>query len=243
MNTWTIFKRELSSYFSQPTAYAIIVVFLLLSLGFTFTFGSFMRVGDASLEYSFFFWHPWIFMVLVPAVGMKLWSDEQRTGTIELLGTFPISVWSAIFGKYLAACVVWLVALLLTFPIVITVNWLGKPDNGVIFAGYLGSFFVCCTFLAVTMLISACTRDQVVCLIVAVVLCGLMVFCGYDDVVREVGKATSESIGSALSSIGVWDHFRSLSRGSFRLQDAVWFGSITITALLGTSAILSAKRA
>ena len=93
------------------------------------------------------------------------------------------------------------------------------------------------------MLISACTRDQVVCLIVAVVLCGLMVFCGYDDVVREVGKATSENIGSALSSIGVWDHFRSLSRGSFRLQDAVWFGSITITALLGTSAILSAKRA
>ncbi|MCW1884493.1 ABC transporter permease [Luteolibacter flavescens] len=243
MNTWTIFKRELSSYFSQPTAYAIIVVFLLLSLGFAFTFGNFMRVGDASLEYSFFFWHPWIFMVLVPAVGMKLWSDEQRTGTIELLGTFPISVWSAIFGKYLAACLVWLVALLLTFPIVITVNWLGDPDNGVILAGYLGSFLVCCTFLAVTMLASACTRDQVVCLIIAVVLCVGMVLFGYDDFVREAGKATSENVGNALSSLGVWDHFRSLSRGSLRLQDAVWFGSIIITSLLGTSAILSAKRA
>ena len=243
MNTWTIFKRELSSYFSQPTAYAIIVVFLLLSLGFTFTFGNFMRVGDASLEYSFFFWHPWIFMVLVPAVGMKLWSDEQRTGTIELLGTFPISVWSAIFGKYLAACVVWLVALLLTLTIVFTVNDLGDPDNGVIFAGYLGSFLVCCTFLAVTMLASACTRDQVVCLIIAVVFCVLMTLCGDDDVVREVGKATTESVGRALSSLGVWDHFRSLTRGSFRLQDAVWFGSIIVTSLLGTSAILSAKRA
>jgi ABC-2 type transport system permease protein len=243
MNTWTIFKRELSSYFSQPTAYAIIVVFLLLSLGFAFTFGNFMRVGDASLEYSFFFWHPWIFMVLVPAVGMKLWSDEQRTGTIELLGTFPISVWSAIFGKYLASCLVWLVALLLTFPIVITVNDLGDPDNGVIFAGYIGSFLVCCTFLAVTMLASACTRDQVVCLIIAVVICVAMVLCGYDDFVREAGKATTESVGSALSSLGVWDHFRSLTRGSFRLQDAVWFGSIIVTSLLGSSAILSAKRA
>ena len=243
MNTWTIFKREITSYFTQPTAYAIIVVFLLLSLGFAFTFGNFMRVGDASLEYSFFFWHPWIFMVLVPAVGMKLWSDEQRTGTIELLGTFPISVWSAIFGKYLASCLVWLVALLLTFPIVITVNDLGDPDNGVIFAGYIGSFLVCCTFLAVTMLASACTRDQVVCLIIAVVICVAMVLCGYDDFVREAGKATTESVGSALSSLGVWDHFRSLTRGSFRLQDAVWFGSIIVTSLLGTSAILSAKRA
>jgi ABC-2 type transport system permease protein len=243
MNTWTIFKRELSSYFSQPTAYAIIVVFLILSLGFTFTFGNFMRVGDASLEYSFFFWHPWIFMVLVPAVGMKLWSDEQRTGTIELLGTFPISVWSAILGKYLASCLVWLVALLLTLTIVYTVNDLGDPDNGVIFSGYIGSFLVCCTFLAVTMLASACTRDQVVCLIIAVVVCVAMVLCGYDDFVREAGKATTESVGSALSSLGVWDHFRSLTRGSFRLQDAVWFGSIIITSLLGTSAILSAKRA
>jgi ABC-2 type transport system permease protein len=242
MNTWTIFKRELSSYFSQPTAYAIIVVFLLLSLGFTFTFGNFMRVGDASLEYSFFFWHPWIFMALVPAVGMKLWADEQRTGTIELLGTFPISVWSAIFGKYLAACLVWFVALLLTFPIVITVNWLGEPDNGVILSGYLGSFLTCCTFLAVTMLVSACTRDQVVCLIVSVILCVTMVLSGYDDFVREFGKATSEEVASAVNSLSVLDHFRSLSRGSFRLQDAVWFGSIIFASLLGTSAILSAKR-
>jgi ABC-2 type transport system permease protein len=242
-NVVTIFKRELTSYFSQPTAYAIIVVFLILSLGFTFTFGNFIQAGDASLEWSFFFWHPWIFMLLAPAVGMRLWSDEQRTGTIELLGTFPISPWSAIFGKYLAACVVWLAALVLTFPIVITVNWLGNPDNGTILSGYAGSFLVTCTFLAITMLVSACTRDQVVCLIVSVVVCVVMVLCGYDDFTRELAKATNRSVVDAVTSAGVWDHFRSLIRGAFRLQDAIWFGSIILSSLLGTSAILSAKRA
>lgn len=243
MSSLTIYKRELSSYFAQPTAYAIIVIFLALSMGLTFSFGNFMRVGDASLEWTFFFWHPWIFMLLAPAVGMKLWSDEQRTGTIELLGTFPVSTWSAIVGKFLAAATVWLVALVLTFPIVLTVNYLGDPDNGAIFAGYIGSFLVCCTFLAITMLVSACTRDQVVCLIVSVAICVTMVLCGYDDFTRELAKATSPTAVEAIVSFGVWDHFRSLNRGLFRLQDFVWFGSFIFVCLLGTSAILSAKRA
>ena len=243
MSSPTIYKRELTSYFAQPTAYAIIVIFLALSMGLTFSFGSFMRVGDASLEWTFFFWHPWIFMLLAPAVGMKLWADEQRTGTIELLGTFPVSTWSAIVGKFLAAATVWLVALLLTFPIVITVNYLGDPDNGAILAGYLGSFLVCCTFLAITMLVSACTRDQVVCLIVSVAICVTMVLCGYDDFTRELAKATSPTAVEAIISFGVWDHFRSLNRGLFRMQDLVWFGSFIFVCLLGTSAILSAKRA
>ncbi len=243
MSSLTIYKRELTSYFAQPTAYAIIVIFLALSMGLTFSFGNFMRVGDASLEWTFFFWHPWIFMLLAPAVGMKLWADEQRTGTIELLGTFPVSTWSAIIGKFLAAATVWLVALALTFPIVITVNYLGSPDNGAIFAGYIGSFLVCCTFLAITMLVSACTRDQVVCLIVSVAVCVTMVLCGYDDFTRELAKATSPTAVEAFVSFGVWDHFRSLNRGLFRLQDLVWFGSFIFVCLLGTSAILSAKRA
>ena len=243
MTSLTIYKRELTSYFAQPTAYAIIVIFLALSMGLTFSFGNFMRVGDASLEWTFFFWHPWIFMLLAPAVGMKLWADEQRTGTIELLGTFPLSTWSAIIGKFFAAATVWLVALLLTFPIVATVNYLGDPDNGAIFSGYIGSFLVCCTFLAITMLVSACTRDQVVCLIVSVAVCVTMVLCGYDDFTRELGKAASPAIVEAVVSFGVWDHFRSLNRGLLRLQDLVWFGSFIFVCLLGTSAILSAKRA
>lgn len=243
MTSATIYKRELSSYFAQPTAYAIIVIFLALSMGLTFSFGNFMRVGDASLEWTFFFWHPWIFMLLAPAVGMKLWADEHRTGTIELLGTLPVSIWSAIIGKFLAAATVWLAALLLTFPIVITVNYLGDPDNGAIFSGYIGSFLVCCTFLAITMLVSACTRDQVVCLIVSVAICVTMVLCGYDDFTRELGKAASPAVVEAVTALGVWEHFRSLIRGMFRLQDFVWFASFIVVCLLGTSAILSAKRA
>ena len=243
MTSLTFYNPELTSYFAQPTAYAIIVLFLALSMGLTFSFGNFMRVGDASLEWTFFFWHPWIYMLLAPAVGMKLWPDEQRTGTIELLGTFPLSTWSAIIGKFLAGATVWFVALLLTFPIVCTVNYLGDPDNGAIFSGYIGSFLVCSTFLAITMLVSACTRDQVVCLIVSVAICVIMVMCGYDDFTRELGKAASPSIVEAVTSIGVWEHFRSLNRGLFRLQDLVWFGSFIMVCLLGTSAILSAKRA
>lgn len=242
MSSLTIYKRELGSYFSQPTAYAIIVIFLLLSMLFTFTFGNFMRVGDASLEWAFFFWHPWIYMFLAPAVGMKLWADEQRTGTIELLGTFPLSIWSAITGKFLAAATVWLIALVLTFPIVITVNYLGDPDNGAIFSAYLGSFLVCCTFLAITMLVSACTRDQVVCLIVSVALSVLMVLCAYDDFTRVIQSMTNKSVVEVLTSFGAWEHFRSLNRGMFRLQDLVWFASFIMVSLLGTSAILSAKR-
>jgi ABC-2 type transport system permease protein len=243
MSSCTIYKRELASYFSQPTAYAIIVIFLLFSLGLTFTFGEFMAVGDSSLEWTFIFWHPWVYMLLAPAVGMKLWADEQRTGTIELLGTFPVSTWSAIVGKFLAAATVWLIALLLTFPIVITVNYLGNPDNGAILSGYLGSFFVCCTFLAITMLVSACTRDQVVCLIVSVSICVLLLLAGYDPVTRELAKIVSPTVLQGIISFGVWDHFQSASSGLFRLKDLIWFSSIIFVCLLGTSAILSSKRA
>jgi len=243
MTSLTIYNRELKSYFAQPTAYAIIVIFLLLSLGLTFSFGEFMLTGDASLQYSFFFWHPWLYMLLAPAIAMKLWADEQRNGTIELLGTFPTSTWSAILGKFMAAATVSLVALLLTFPIIITVNYLGSPDNGAIAAGYISSFLVCCTFIAITMLVSACTRDQVVCLIVSVFLCTVMVLGGYDPVTRAVAKATSESTVEAIVAFGVWDHFSSLNRGLFRLQDLVWFASFIGLCLLGTSTILGAKRA
>jgi ABC-2 type transport system permease protein len=243
MSIFTIYRRELKSYFSQPTAYAIIVIFLLLSLGFTFTFGEFMRIGDATLQFSFFFWHPWLYMLLAPAIAMKLWADEQRNGTIELLGTFPVSTWAAIAGKFLAAATVSLAALALTFPIIITVNYLGEPDNGAIIAGYIGSFLVCCTFIAITMLVSAFTRDQVVCLIVSVAICTLMVLCGYDPVTRELAKVFSPGAVEAIVALSVWDHFSSLNRGLLRLQDAVWFAAFIGLSLVGTSTILSAKRA
>lgn len=242
MSALTIYKREVSSYFAQPTAYAIIVIFLLIVMSLTFTFGGFIPAGDASLASQFFAWHPWVFMFLAPAVGMKLWTDEQRNGTIELLGTFPLSIRSAIIGKFFAAATVWFAALLLTFPIVITVNYLGDPDNGMIISGYLGSFLVCCTFLAITMLVSACTRDQVVCLIVSVAVCFVMVVGGFDPVTTVLSRSVSEGLAEAATAAFVWDHFSTLTRGLFRLQDLIWFGSIIVVCLLGTSAILSAKR-
>lgn len=241
-NAIAIFKRELGSYFTQPIAYTVLFLFLIKSMALNFSFGRFIRIGDASLEWSFFFWHPWVFMFLVPAVGMRLWSEEQRFGTIELLGTLPISPWSAIIGKYFAAALVWLIALILTFPLIITVNYLGEPDNGRIIASYLGSFMVACTFLAITLLVSACTRDQVVCLIISVAICVFMVLCGYDDIARELGRSLPSTLVDGVVSIGIWDHFRSLTRGLFRVQDLIWFISVITVCLLGTNFILKAKR-
>jgi ABC-2 type transport system permease protein len=241
-NVWTIFKREIGSYFSHPIAYAVVVVFLILSSVLAFTLGGFFDVQDASLTYSFFAYLPFVLMVLAPAVGMRLLSEEQRSGTIELLGTMPIPMWSVIFGKFLAAAVVWLVALLLTFPMWLTVNWFGEPDNLTILSGYIGGFLVACCFVAITLLVSAFTRDQVICLIISAAICILMVLATFDPFVRFYSKAFP-GFSDAITSLGVWDHYMSLARGSFRLQDAVWFGSIILACLLGTSAILSAKRA
>ncbi len=240
---FTIFKRELYAYFTQPTAYAIIFIFLILSMFFCFTFAQFFLAGDANLEWPFLIAHPILYAILAPATAMRLWADESRNGTIELLGTFPISAWSTILGKYLASITVWLAALLLTFPIIITVNYLGDPDNGRILSGYIGSYLSCCVFLAITMLVSACTRDQVVCLIFSVAICVIMLVCGHDTVVRELSKFRFDRLVEALTNLGLWDHFRSLTRGMFRYQDMVWFASVIGTCLIGTSAMLSAKRA
>lgn len=242
-DVWTIYKRELSSFFSQPIAYTIIVIFLLLSMVFTFTLGNFIEAGDASLTYSFFLYQPFVLMVLVPAVGMRLWSEELRSGTIELIGTYPVSLWAVILGKFKAAATVWFLAIALTFPIWMTVNWLGEPDNLAIFSGYLGTLLLACTFLAITLLVSAFTRDQVVCLIVASAICIALVFATFEPFVRQYSKTFPEGVREGITALGVWDHFMSLARGAFRLQDFVWFVSIILASLFGTSAILAAKRA
>src|SRR4051812_16395769 len=164
---WTITKRELYAYFTSPVAYVFLVIFLLLTGFFTFTAGNFFERGEASLA-AFFGWHPWLYLVLVPAVGMRVWAEERRSGTIELLLTLPVAPWQAIVAKFLASWIFLAVALVLTFPAVITVNVLGEPDNGIIFAGYLGSFFLAGAYLAITCMTSAMTRNQVVAFIVSV---------------------------------------------------------------------------
>src|SRR3954454_23256752 len=186
MNSWanirTIAKRELGAYFSSPLAYVFIVIFLLLCGFFTFMVGGFFERGEASLVRPFFDWHPWLYLVLVPAVGMRLWAEERRVGTLELLLTMPITAWQAIVGKFLASWLFLAIVLLLTFPIVITVNWLGSPDNGVIMAAYVGSFLMAGAYLAISCLTSAITRNQVISFIIAVVVCLLLVLCGFPPV-------------------------------------------------------------
>ena len=239
---FTIYKRELKSYFTQPTAYAVICIFTFLALFFSVYFGQFFDRGDASLAWSFFFWHPWILMLLAPALGMRVWSEEQRTGTIELLGTFPTTMWSAIVGKFAAAATVWLIALAMTFPMIIAVNTLGEPDNLTIFSGYIGSFLICCTFLAITCLVSAFTRDQVSCLIVSCTICMILVVIGYPQVAMKLRQSFSVPVSDAIISITSFEHFKPAIQGVIRVENLVYFFSIIIACLLCTSAILNSKR-
>src|SRR5207247_9654405 len=175
---WTIAKRELVAYFTSPVAYVFLVIFLLLTGFFTFTAGSFFERGEASLA-SFFGWHPWLYLVLVPAVGMRVWAEERRSGTLELLLTMPITPWQAIVAKFLASWAFLAVALALTFPAAITANILGDPDNGQIVAGYLGSLLLAGAYLAIACMTSAMTRNQVVAFILSVFLCLFLILAGF----------------------------------------------------------------
>ena len=190
---WTIMKRELGSYFSSPVAYVFLVIFLLLTGFFTFTAGNFFERGEASLA-AFFGWHPWVYLVLVPAVGMRLWAEERRSGTLELLLTMPVAPWQAIVAKFLASWAFLAVALALTFPAVITVNVLGDPDNGMIVAGYLGSFFLAGAYLAISCMTSAMTRNQVVAFILSVVLCLFLILAGFNPVTDLLVRWASPAV-------------------------------------------------
>src|SRR6266568_8852979 len=188
MNSWanikTIAKRELGAYFSSPLAYVFIVIFLLLCGFFTFMIGGFFELGQASLVVPFFRWHPWFYLFLVPAVGMRLWAEERRVGTIELLLTMPITAWQAIVGKFLASWLFLALALALTFPVVMTVNYLGHPDNAVIFTAYVGSWLMAGAYLAISCATSAMTRTQVVSFIISVVVCLFLILAGFPPVIN-----------------------------------------------------------
>jgi len=243
MNTFTIFKRELTSYFTQPTAYAIIVIFVLLSTFVTFTSGGFWEYSQASLSAPLFHLLPLLLMVLVPAVSMRAWSDEHYTGTIELLGTYPVSLRSAIVGKFAAAALVWLLALALTFPLIIAINSLGDPDNWEIFSGYLGSFLLCCTFLSISTLVSAFTRDQVVSLIVSVLLCCLLTLCGFDSTINLLRQSDLHKAVEICTTVGIFSHFREAAQGLIRLPSLFYFLGLIIIPLIGTNLVLKSQRA
>ena len=246
MSAWSnikaIVKRELGGYFTSPIAYVFLVIYLLLTGFFTFTVGSFFERGEASLV-SFFTWHPWLYLFLVPAVGMRLWSEERRLGTIELLLTMPITTWEAIIGKFLASWLFLALALVLTFPVVITVNYLGQPDNGIVFAGYVGSLLLAGSYLAVTSMTSAMTRNQVISFIVAVLICLFLILAGYEPVTGLLSRFASARVVDIVAAFSVMTHFNGFQRGVIDLRDVLFFASVMGFALFTTGVIIRSHRA
>jgi len=246
MNAWTnikaMVKRELGGYFTSPIAYVFLVIFLLLTGFFTFTVGNFFERGEASLV-SFFTWHPWLYLFLVPAVGMRLWSEERRLGTMELLLTMPITTWQAIVGKFLASWLFLALALALTFPVIVTVNWLGDPDNGVIFAGYMGSLFLAGSYLAVSCMTSALTRNQVISFILSVMICLFLILAGYAPVTDLLARVASPRVVEVIAAFSVMTHFEGFQRGVLDLRDLAFFLSVMGFTLFATGVIIRNHRA
>lgn len=242
-NIVAITKRELTGYFASPVAYVFLVIYLLLAGFFTFSVGlGFFDLGQASLV-TFFRWQPWLFLFLVPAVGMRLWSEERRLGTIELLMTMPITAWQAIVGKFVASWLFLGLALVLTFPLLITVNYLGDPDNGVILASYLGCLLLAGSYLALSCMTSALTRNQVVSFILAVVLCLFLILAGFPPVTNLIAQWSSPAVVQLVASFSVITHFDNFQKGLVDSRDLIFFLSVIGFALFTTGVILRGHRA
>ena len=238
----TITRRELAAYFESPVAYVFLVIFLLLAGFFTFGFGGFFERGEASLG-AFFGWMPWLFLFLVPAVGMRLWSDERRLGTIELLLTLPVTSWQAILGKFFASWLFLAIALALTFPVVVTVNVLGDPDNGVIACGYVGSLLLAGAYLALSCMTSALARSQVISFILAVMLCLILILVGFNPVTDLLARWATPSVVESIAGFSVLTHFDGLQKGVIDTRDVLYFLSVMAFALFTTDVIIRSHRA
>jgi ABC-2 type transport system permease protein len=241
---WTIAKRELTGYFASPVAYVFIVIFLLLNGFFTFMLGGFFERGEATLI-SFFIWHPWLYLFLVPAAGMRLWAEERRQGTLELLLTMPVTAWQAIVGKFLASWLFLLLALAFTFPVLLTVIYLGSPDLGAIFTGYLGSLLLAGAYLAITSMTSAMTRNQVIAFILSVVICFFLILCGWEPVTRPLASLEwmPDWLVRTIASFSVMTHYTSMQRGVIDTRDLIYFLSAIGFPLFCTGVILRGLRA
>ena len=233
---WGVFARELRGYVVTPVAWLFSVIFLLAAGALTFYLGAFFERGQADLE-PFFRFHPWLYLVLVPALAMRLWAEERRSGTLELLLTLPIRPWQAVLAKFCAAWLYIGCALVLTFPIWLTVDYLGHPDNGVILAGYLGSFLLAGAFLAISECLSALTRSQVIAFILAVAVCFLFLMAGDPLVQQPLLALGSQRLADALADLSLLEHFRAISRGVLDLGDIAYF-VLTIAFALTTNALV-----
>jgi ABC-2 type transport system permease protein len=240
--TATVFARELASYFTTPVAYVLIIIFLAATSAFTFYVGGFFERGQADLS-SFFLFHPWLYLFLVPAVAMRLWSEERRSGTIELLSTLPVGSFPLVLGKFLAAWVFCGIALLLTFPIWITVNWLGDPDNGVIVMGYLGSWLVAGCFLSLGSCMSAVSKNQVVAFVLGAALCFLFLMSGVEMVLAAFRAWAPDFLVDLVASFSLITHFMALSKGALPLTSAVFLLTLMGTALFVNKLLVDLKKA
>lgn len=234
-------KRELMSYFYSPVAYVFIIIFLLSTVGATFFLGNFFDSNQAGLQI-FFLFHPWLYLFLIPAVGMGLWSEERSNGTIELLFTLPISMAQAVTAKFLAGWMFIGISLILTIPMVITVGFLGDPDFGVIMASYLGSFLMAGSYLAITCVTSALTRNQVISFILSVLACFILVLLGWGVFTGIMNQLLPVWLTDIISSFSFSTHFNSISRGIIDSRDLIFFFSIIGGGLVINSIILEAKK-
>ncbi|HEX9583550.1 MAG TPA: ABC transporter permease subunit [Gammaproteobacteria bacterium] len=240
--TWIIFKRELASYFATPIAYVFLVIFVALSGVFTFYIGSFFERGQADLR-SFFQFHPWLYLFLIPALAMRLWAEERRSGTLELLLTLPVTMSQAVLGKFLAAWAFSAIALSLTIPLWITTNYLGDPDNGVIVASYVGSVLMAGAFLSIGACMSALTRNQVIAFVVTAVVCLGFVMSGYPLVLEFVSAWAPDFVVKAVSSFSFLSHFSAVSKGVIELRDLIFFISLMAYWLFANAGVIELKKA
>lgn len=237
-----IFKRELASYFATPLAYIFLMIFLVLTGVFTFYLGGFFERGQADLG-SFFAFHPWLYLFLVPAIAMRLWAEERKSGTLELLMTLPITRAEAVAGKFLAAWVFAGLALLLTFPMVLTVNYLGEPDNGAILTGYLGSWLLAGAYLAVGSCMSALARNQVIAFMLTVSLCFLFIVSGFPMVIDAFSAWAPQGMIDAVASLSFLIRFEAISKGVIDLRDLLYFLSLIVAWLAATAVVVDLKKA
>jgi len=240
--TFTIFSRELAGYFTTPLAYVFIVIFLVLAGVLAFFVGDFFGRGQADLQ-AFFTFHPWLYLVLVPALSMRLWAEERKTGTIELFLTLPIRLGEAVLGKFLAAWFFAGVALALTFPFWLTVNFLGQPDNGVILAGYAASWLMAGAILAIGAAVSALTKNQVIAFIVTAALVFLLTVAGTSAVLGPLRGWAPETVINAVVAASIFGHFAAITRGVVDLRDLAYFLSLMIAFLGANALIVELKKA
>ncbi|ABG30451.1 ABC transporter permease [Roseobacter denitrificans] len=237
-----VFGREFRAYFATPLAAIFLVVFLALAGAMTFFVSGFFARGSADMA-AFFTWMPWLFLVLLPAIGMRLWAEERRSGTIELLMTMPVAPWTIVLGKFLAGWAFTGVALVLTTPLWVTVNWLGSPDNGVIAAGYLGTFLMAGAFLAIAACISTLTKNQVIAFISAAIVTFLLVTAGLELVLGAIRGWAPYWLTEAVAALSVLEHFQRITQGLIEAPTLIFFGSLIVLALMINTFLVDLKKA